>query len=194
LRGAGSWDRAIEASYVARAAGLEVSLKMVVTRTNAALSEIEAVLAAAGAVGGKAGFSPLEETPALGRRDLAPLWPAAEAWREVVDDLIRKKLAGDERVETSIAGLQYLRNWPVHAEIRCSAGVIYARIEPDGRLFGCGNLVRSGVHASLVDTPFADAFRAIGPGGCDSCWCDTRVEMNLVLGGSPSAIRAAVSR
>ncbi len=188
-RGAKAHQRAVTGARAARSAGLSVDLHMVVTRHN--LGEAEAVLELAGSLGGKAGFTIVRDTPAMGRRDLAPLTPKPEEWHRFVDDLIARRKAGDKRIQNSIAGLEYLRNWPVYAPITCSAGVVYARIEPDGSLYGCGNLVRKPTGRTLATESFGEAFKALVPDSCRACWCDTRVEMNLILSGSPSALHAA---
>ena len=191
-RGAGSWNEALEGVRAAREAGIDVALHMVLTARN--LDQVAVVLELAGGFGCKVGFSPLEEVPAMGRRELDDLWPGAAQWQARVDGLLRRKRRGDRRIQNSQAGLRYLRNWPRHAPIRCSAGQVYARIEPDGSLYGCGNLVRRGGAPTLANRPFASAFAALPDMDCRACWCDTRVEMNLILAGSPSAIWSAWSR
>ena len=192
VRGRGSWGRAVAGARAARRAGIPVALHTVVTAAN--LDQTGAVLALADELDGRAGFTPIEDVPAMERRELEALRPDPDGWRALVDDLLARRRAGDRRIQNSPAGLRYLRNWPVHAPIRCSAGRIYARIEPDGTMFGCGNLVLEAGPPSVADTSFADAFAALPSRDCRACWCDTRVEMNLILAGSPSAIRAARAR
>lgn len=130
----------------------------------------------------------------MGRRDLDPLVPTPAQWHAVVDDLLARLDRGERRIQNSSAGLRYLRNWPIYAPIKCSAGLVYARIEPDGSMYGCGNLVRGGNGVSLQEHDFGDAFAAMERETCRSCWCDTRVEMNLILSGVPSSVRAAMAR
>ncbi len=190
-RGEGSWAAAVDGARAAVDAGLPVNLHCVVTRHNH--DAVDAVLDLAGQLGGTAGFAPVQDVPGMERRDVAALKPDPAWWRATVDDLLRRKAAGDRRIQNSAAGLRYLRHWPVYAPITCSAGLIYARIEPDGRLFGCGNLVL-GEGPSLADHGFAEAFAALAQRSCQDCWCDTRVEMNLVLVGDPSALAAAFYR
>jgi MoaA/NifB/PqqE/SkfB family radical SAM enzyme len=192
VRGAGSWDGAVAAARAAVARGIRIALHAVITTRN--LEDVDALLELAGELGCKAGFTVIEEVPAMGRRDLDPLVPEPAQWRRVVDGLIARLQAGDRRIQNSIAGLRYLRHWPTYAPIRCSAGLVYARIEPDGSLFGCGNLVREDGAISLADRPFGEAFAAMERNSCKSCWCDTRVEMNLILSGVPSSLRAAWAR
>lgn len=190
-RGEGSYDGAVEGAEHAVAAGIPVNLHCVVTRHNH--HNVDAVLDLAGRLGGTAGFAPVGDVPAMGQRDVTGLKPAAAWWRDTVDHLLARKAAGDRRIQNSEAGLRYLRNWPVYAPITCSAGVVYARIEPDGQLYGCGNLVL-GSGPRLDRQDFATAFAALPAQGCEDCWCDTRVEMNLVLMADPSALRAAFWR
>ena len=158
------------------------------------LGEVGAMLALAERLNCKAGFTVVEDVPAMGRRDLKPLTPTPAQWRAVVDELLARKAAGERRIQNSVAGLKYLRRWPEYAPIGCSAGLVYARIEPDGRLFGCGNLVSSTPGEDLGERSFGDAWEDLTRDRCEACWCDTRVEMNLILAGVPSALRAAWTR
>ncbi|MDP7113891.1 MAG: radical SAM protein [Myxococcota bacterium] len=192
VRGTGSWRRAVAGARVARRVGIPLSLHMVITAAN--LDQISPVLGLAGELDARVGFTPIEDVPAMGRRDLSDLRPDPARWRALVDELLSRLREGDRRIQNSAAGLRYLRHWPVHAPTRCSAGRVYARIEPDGSLYGCGNLVLEGDAPTVADRPFAAAFAALPRQDCRACWCDTRVEMNLILGGSPSAIRAAWAR
>lgn len=192
LRGAGSWQRAVHGARAARTVGLPVDLHAVITAHNA--GAVGELLDLAGTLDGKVGFSVLERVPAMGHKDLVDLIPSPSQWRRVVDELLQRKRSGDRRILNSSAGLRYLRHWPDHAPIRCSAGKVYARIEPDGRMYGCGNLVSAGEGVDLTRRSFADAFAALPRRACEACWCDTRVEMNLVLAWRPSALRAAWGR
>ncbi|MCP4872111.1 MAG: radical SAM protein [Proteobacteria bacterium] len=192
VRGEGSWDGAVEAARQAAARGIRIALHAVITTAN--LDQIDDLLELAGSLGCKAGFTVVEEVPSMGRRDLDPLVPTPAQWHAVVDDLLARLDRGERRIQNSSAGLRYLRNWPIYAPIKCSAGLVYARIEPDGSMYGCGNLVRGGNGVSLQEHDFGDAFAAMERETCRSCWCDTRVEMNLILSGVPSSVRAAMAR
>lgn len=190
-RGAGSWAGAVDGARAAVQVGLPVNLHCVITRHNT--GSVQSVLDLAGELGGTAGFAPVQDVPAFERREVSALKPDVAAWRATVDDLLARKQSGDRRIQNSTAGLRYLRHWPVYAPIRCSAGVVYARIEPDGQLYGCGNLVW-GAGPDLGQVGFAEAFAALPRQSCEDCWCDTRVEMNLVLMGDPSALASAFFR
>ncbi len=192
LRGSGSWQAAVDGARAARDVGLPVQLHTVITARNT--GAVGEVLELAGALGGKVGFSVLEQVPALENRDLSSLMPTRDQWRAVVDELLERKRAGDRRIQNSAVGLRYLRHWPRYRPIRCSAGLVYARLEPDGRLYGCGNLIADGDGRDLTSMTFSEAFEALPLRACRACWCDTRVEMNLVVAGSPSALAAAWSR
>ena len=191
-RGEGSWDKAIEGARALLGAGVDVALHAVVTGRSA--DDGPELLDVARRLGIKVGFSVVEPVPAMGRRDLDPWTPSPERWRAFVDDLIARREAGEDTIQNSTAGLRYLRNWPEYAPIKCSAGVVYARIEPDGRMYGCGNLVREGASEDLAALPFGKAFDRLVAGTCEACWCDTRVEMNLLLAGNPSALAAGWAR
>jgi len=191
-RGDGSWRVAVEGAQAARSAGITVSLHAVITALN--IGAVGDLLDLAGELDCRVGFTIVEETPAMRRRDLRSLFPTPQQWRGVVDDLLARKRAGERRIQNSVAGLQYLRHWPEYRPIRCSAGLVYARIETDGRLYGCGNLVVDGGGPSLDGRTFSEVFDRLARRECRACWCDTRVEMNLILERSPSALRAAWKR
>jgi len=192
LRGEGSFREVLAGAQAARAHGLPVALHAVLGRAN--LDQTGALLRVAENLDASIGFTPLEQVPAPAGMDLQPMLPTPKRWRETVDDLIRKKRAGQYRIQNSVAGLRYLRNWPTWQPIRCCAGLVYVRIQPDGSIYGCGNLTGEDLAPSLADTNFTQAFDAVPPGSCRACWCDTRVELNLLLSGSPSALAAAAKR
>ena len=85
-----------------------------------------------------------------------------------------------------------LRNWPRYRLAQgCCAGRIFARIEPDGSLYGCG------AHIGVVPPQptsggFQAAFDRLVARDCRSCWCDSEIEMNLLYGLDPSALLHAV--
>ncbi len=195
IRGRGAWDEAVTGAREAGKAGLDVGLHAVLVHREEARQHernIEAVLEVARELNAKAGFAPVEDVPGMGR-DLAALLPQRRAWQAAVDHLISLKRAGERCIQNSLAGLRYLHNWPDYQPIACSAARVYARIEPDGTLFGCGNLVR-GEGISIQDRSFREAWDQLPLDRCYACWCDTRVEMNLLLACNPSAMRAAWSR
>jgi MoaA/NifB/PqqE/SkfB family radical SAM enzyme len=192
LRGAGSFRDAVRGAEAARTWGIPLALHAVLGRQN--LDQVETILGLARRLKAKVGFTPLEHVPTPADLDLKVMLPTPERWRAVVDDLIRRKRAGETLIQNSTAGLRYLRAWPQWRPIRCSAGLIYVRIQPDGALFGCGNLTGNPGAPSLASVSFGEAFAAMPGGTCQACWCDTRVEMNLALSGSPSALAAALRR
>lgn len=192
LRGEGSWDRVMAGARAAREAGIPLSFHCVLSASN--VDQVVPTLRLAGAFGARVGFAPLERVPGQGRGQLGEMFPTRRQWAGTVRQLLRYKRNGDRRIQNSVAGLTYLERWPDWKPIRCSAGLIYARLEPDGALHGCGNLVLEPGAPSLAQMSFSEAFASLASRTCRACWCDTRVEMNLVLSGVPSAIIAAMVR
>jgi len=192
LRGEGSWEQASDAASVARKAGLPVSFHTVLSNQN--LGQVSEILRTGERHDAIVGFGALERVPAMGDAAYTDLLPSVASWREAIEGLIARKRGGDRRIQNSVAGLRYLWHWPHYHPIRCSAGLVYARIEADGRVFACGNLVTQPGAPSLTELSFSDAFATLPMASCTECWCDTRIELNLVFSGSPSAIRAAFVR
>lgn len=191
LRGGGSYNRVVKGVRAAVAAGVPTSLHATLTRTN--VGRVDELLDEASGLGVRISFAPLRSVP-LGHGGDADLYPGREEMRAAVDLLIRRKLAGRTAVLNSLPCLRHLRRWPEPTPIRCAAGTIYARLEPDGTLFACGDEVLSGRGVSVLEGGFAAAFRSLGTSGCDECWCDTRVEMNKVWALDPVAVVEAVMR
>ena len=194
IRGEGTWKLAVEGARAASGAGVPVSLHTVVTSRTANPADADAVLDVAREVGCQAGFTVLRVGPGMSRPGVEGLFPSVPGWRRTVDHLHALQAAGDRHVQNSTPGLLHLRSWPDDVPIRCCAGIVYARVESDGRLYACGDLVRESGGIDLQHRTFKEAFELLEPGSCQACWCDTRVEMNLLLAGSPRALWKAMAR
>lgn len=184
LRGPDAYQRAVDGIRTARAAGVPLSIHATLTRLN--VGQVDAILDEAERLGVGVSVAPLRSAP-LGPDGDESLFPAAADLRRAMDTLIARRRRGDWRVHNSRPCLQHLRHWPTDRRLRCSAGRLYARLEADGRLYACGEEVGSTTHQPAAKIGFAQAFRQLRPSGCDQCWCDTRVEMNLIYGLHPAA-------
>lgn len=191
LRGQGSHARAVRAVERARAVGMPVSLHATLTSTS--VGRVEETLDEARSLGVRVGFAPLRPVP-LGDRPQADLFADSVHMKEAMGLLVRRKLAGDLTVLNSLPCLRHLAHWDQPTPTTCSAGRIYARLEHDGTVFACGDLVTGGDGISALEKGFQEAFDALPEAGCDRCWCDTRVEMNLLWAGHPVAAMEAALR
>lgn len=184
LRGPGAYRRAVDGIRSARAAGVPVSIHATLTRIN--VGQVDAIVDEAKRLGVGLSVAPLRSVP-LGPQGDPALFPAAADLHRAMDALIGRKRRGDRTVQNSSPCLRHLQHWPAPRRLRCAAGRIYVRLEPDGRLFACGEEVTSPAHQPAAKLGFAQAFRQLRPSGCDECWCDNRVETNLIYGLHPTA-------
>jgi MoaA/NifB/PqqE/SkfB family radical SAM enzyme len=191
LRGSGTHERVVAGIVAARSAGVPVMLHATVTAVN--VDRVDEILAEARRLGVRVGFSPVREVP-LGPGGDRSLLPRPGQMRRAVDRLIRRKALGSRAIINSFSCLEHLSSWPSPTPMRCTAGRIYARLEHDGRLFGCGDDVLGEGWASAVDLGFSEAFGSLRSCGCDECWCDTRIEMNLLFDLDAIAALEAFSR
>jgi len=190
LRGRDAHAKAVRGIEAALGAGLPLVLRSTLSSLN--VDRVDEILAEARTLGARVSFAPLRSVP-LGGGDPA-LLPEESLFRVAVERLIQQKRRGDRTVLNSMACLEHYRRWPEPAVLRCSAGRIYARVEPDGWMYACGDEVTSARRESALDLGFEEAFRRIEPSGCDACWCDSRVEMNLLHDLNVHAIREALHR
>ena len=122
-----------------------------------------------------------------------PVTADGEAYRKAIDQIIEKKHGPDARlIGNSVAGLRHLRRWPEPTAIACHGMAVSCRIEPDGRVYHCGRMIRHMEGPSAVELGFMEAFKRLPKPACDFCWCTHRVETNLILGLKPSAVYEAV--
>jgi len=190
VRGPGSHARAIRGIEAARSVGLAVTLHATLSSAN--VHRIDEIVAEARRLELRVNMAPVTPTPLGGRGDHH--YPAPASFRRAMRYLLDLQRAGDSTVLSSRPCLEHLSGWPEPRTIPCAAGRIYARIEPDGRLYTCGDRLGQEEGISCLEGGLAEAFRRLPPAACDRCWCDTRVEMNLVYGLTPRALRAARDR
>jgi MoaA/NifB/PqqE/SkfB family radical SAM enzyme len=190
LRGEGAHGRAVRGIEAALSAGVPTTLHATLTGLN--VNRVEDIVAEARRLGARISLAPLRPVPlGSGSRSLIP---GREDFRGAVERLEALVRGGDRTVLNSRACLAHLARWPDPTPIACTAGRIYARLEADGSLYACGDEVVGGSHQPAATMGFGEAFRALEPSSCTECWCDTRIEMNLVYALDPRAVLEAASR
>jgi MoaA/NifB/PqqE/SkfB family radical SAM enzyme len=186
VRGAGAFDRALEAVQLCRQRGTGVSLACVLSSENLG-SVVECIEIA------RENACTIQFQPATAWLDSStranPLAPAPEAYRETIRQIIALKKSGAP-IRNSVPGLQHLLNWPAPARIWCSAARLTLSIEPDGALLACHQAqVGSFLAGKEPGGEIADQYRqARAPKNCRQCWCAPMVELALVFSLRPGAI------
>ena len=171
-----------EGIKAARKRGISVAIHTVLTKHN--LEEVDALLDFARRCDVDVSFTPVELQPPY-EKIARKFMPEPDALRAVVRKLMAHKAGGSARIRNSMATLRYLLNWPSPNNVTCCAGIMYCRIEPDGFLYPCGNLISRPQGLSCDVMGFGQAFRKLEPQRCYNCWCDTRIEMNFIYALNP---------
>lgn len=190
VRGEGSFQRAVDAIVAARARGINVSLTCTISSLNS--DRLDEVIDFANEHKVWVMFQPATLWLEAVNAEKNPIAPEPDALRSALDHLITRKRAGAP-IANSVVGLRHLRKWPVASRLGrvCTAGLLTATIEPDGRYVACGFDGRE-FHADLPapDAPFTQRYHAATPPAtcCNECWCAPLVELNLVLNLNPAAI------
>ncbi len=188
----GSYARAVRVLEGARARGLATATITVLSAAN--LHVVEPVLALAERHGFYAYFQPAYADcfghdrgldPALGARVLAD-----------VASQLRAAAAVGRPVGASPGFLDRLARGPAFGACdRCRAGSYFGTVMPDGTLVPCHLTSRDHVYPNGRQSGFGAAFRALprpapGPG----CAISPYQETDLIFGGDPRAISAALAR
>ncbi len=185
IRGRGSFSEVMEAAGAAKKNNVRLAFATVLTRHN--LGAVEFLLETAKRFGTNVIFQPATQL-ILGGKDPNPVVPPCRDYRRVVEFLIEEKKRRDSVIANSVAGLKHLYNWPTPKYIRCASGIISCRIEPNGDVLYCSREEHTFEVSNCVRDGFLNAFYNLKPIRCGNCWCASRVELNLAMGGNVSAI------
>ena len=175
LRAKGSYKKTIEAIEIAQKNNINVFLTTVVSKQN--LNRLEYILDVAKKYNIFVGFQPVSYRH--NQQKIEKFRPLIKSYREKIDWIINLKKNGNKHIGNSISGLKHLRNWPKPKKIKCAAGIIRCRIEPNGDLYPCGVLVGGMNPQNCADIGFKKAFNKLKKVNCKACWCFNNVELNL---------------
>ena len=175
LRAKGSYKKVIGAIKTAKNNNINVSLTTVVSKLN--LGHLEDILKIAEKYDILVYFQPVSMIYSY--NELKELKCPSDKYKKLIDDLITLKKSGNEYIGNSVPGLRHLRNWPKPKKIKCAAGIIRCRIEPNGDIYPCGRLVGEINPQNCVDLGFKKAFNKLKKINCKRCWCFNNVELNL---------------
>ena len=193
-RGKGTFDLALGGIEAAAGAGITTWICCVLTRED--IETVDYVIEVAKRMGVECGFQPVAEyagSPA----DLTGLMPEASGVRKVLKRLIRYKQEGAPIYE-SLPYLEHLyRFWPETGtkNLRCYAGRLFCAIDPEGYLFPCQPAVPAGRQGgdvrgapNFLKVGLLEAFGRLKTPDCQSCFCDSFIESNLLFRLRPTAL------
>jgi len=182
----GSHRSTLEAIRLAKMNDIAVRLHAVLTKNN--IKSAGYILDFAREQGVTVNFAVVEFDPFSDKENILSLLPEEQAFKSTILSLIAEKKKGNKHIGNSLAGLKYFYNWPHYKKIPCCAGKIYCRIESNGDVFPCANLVNRDKPYNCIKHGFRDAFMSLSQSSCQACWCDTRIEMNYIYSFSWEAI------
>jgi MoaA/NifB/PqqE/SkfB family radical SAM enzyme len=173
-RGEGSFEGAMEGVRLAVRAGCSVAIRMTLAEHNVA--HYPAVIAIAEELGIRALFQPAIGNIMNGADPPAAHSAAVDAYRAAIDDLMRRKRAG-EPIGNEMLCLDHLRNWPEPKPVPfCSGGRVEVAIGPDGGMFPCGRTGRNDPAPNVFEVGVKRAFEHVmRPTDCANCWCTLTV-------------------
>lgn len=185
IRGGKCAQYVFDALDVCKENGISATLLAVLSTKN--LDQVPYLLQVARQYGITVAFQPATGHALKSDRD-NPIVPEKSDYKKVIDEIIAAKKGAYKRyIGNSLAGLGHLRNWPEPTSMKCSGLMVSCRIEPDGRVYHCGRMIRCIKGFSAVELGFAESFNRLLDEECDFCWCAHRVETNLILDLSLSA-------
>lgn len=174
----GTYQYVVRAVEAAKERNMRLNLHTVLTVHN--IDRIDSILAFAKVFNIATNFAVIEAAPLSKKERIKTLFPPREKFRKAIRFLISEKRKGNKNIGNTLSGLTHLYGWPEQKKISCCAGKIYSRIESNGDLYPCGNLILGNNPPNCVAMGFKNAFERLRTENCKECWCDTRVEMNNI--------------
>ncbi len=180
MRGRGSFKKALAGIALAREMGKTVELTCVLHRGN--LDSIEALLQLAEQLQTSVVFQPVRASLMDAGKGSHADWEADEsALQEAFRRLLSLK-ADTPTIANRRASLQHFLNFPNPTRVPCAAGWLSCTIDPEGKLYHCGQVSRKRAQADLTEQDPEEAFPAMNRFACKQCWCARVVELNFAWG------------
>jgi MoaA/NifB/PqqE/SkfB family radical SAM enzyme len=183
MRGAGSFEKAIEGAVLARRHGIPTELRCVLGKHN--IDAIDELIDFVEQLdnGMTVMFQPLRNSLFLGNdRDGSAFMLDNYGIGRALKKLEERKTVS-KRVANKWGSLVHFRGFPNDTAIPCAAGWVKATLDPEGYLFHCAMVSRRNKKINVIDRGAARAFCEIARRGCAQCWCARSVEGNLAWGG-----------
>lgn len=188
IRGhAGVYDKVLEALDACLAAGVKTTINTVLSQFN--LATYTHVLEIAERFNVGVFFQPATQT-LLGSSEFNSIAPPVREYRAVIEDLIKRKKAGNKYILNTIAGLRHVSYWPRPRKIACQVKYLHCYIEPDAKIFMCDRHPSYKKFLISARDDVKSAFANLDLQSCESCWCTSMVDCNLAFNFRPEAVWA----
>ena len=173
----GSFEDTIRGIRLCRSENIPVALMCTISGLNLDLLEETAEIARANEV--PIAFHPCGSTLLRGAGE-NPSQLTEEQTKSAMERLIALKRT-NPYVANSYFGLRLSAREGFAHTVPCLAGRLFCRLEPDGRIKGCGWDRWSSDEINLRTMSIPEALRRIPEMQCDVCYCASRFELNVAV-------------
>lgn len=187
IRGNGSFDNVMRAVAIARKKNIPI-IELTTVLSNKNISYIDTLLRLAQGLNIRINFQ--IATHFMHGSDEKNHLAASEPEIKKAVSILLKARSFNKFIGNSTPGLRYLLGYPKYRAMRCSQGIIVARIGTDGILYRCDSCLdtRNQKTRSILEVGFSEAWAELKPYICSSgCGCVKAVELNHILSGNISA-------
>jgi MoaA/NifB/PqqE/SkfB family radical SAM enzyme len=137
------------------------------------------VVSVAERFGARIKFQPVNQSVA-GAKDIDTLKLGPDEMRSVSSRLLDLRRRSP-LVANSRAGLRYMATLPAGSRIPCYAGRLFAYLMPNGDLYPCNRRDEMAAPESCAQMPAATALGRLQRISCETCWCTSDAELNLLM-------------
>jgi len=190
-RGKDTWEKAMKAVEVGKAAGIEMQVATVLTKNS--IGSIDYMLDLTEKYGLIVGFSTLINQTVDGvASPVADLTPSDAEYKEALKKVIQKKKEG-ARILFSDKTYKFALDWPYDygtdkvskdpgiAFPKCHAGEFFCIIDTNGKVYPCAQWVGGRPALSAFEVGFKKAFEAAQNHGCKACHVACTTEYNYLF-------------
>lgn len=186
----GSYQQVVKAIEIVKSYNIPIKLQTVLTKYN--IDYINAILEFAKKFNVVISFQPVRFLPYIRKEDIEFLLPSIEKYKSAISNLIAERRKGNKYIGMSLRSLNYLNNLMGRSnkKIHCCAGILYCRIETNGDLYPCSNLIFNYKTVNCVKEGFKNAFLKMKPRTdyCNSFCCSNRLDLNSIYSFDLEAI------
>jgi MoaA/NifB/PqqE/SkfB family radical SAM enzyme len=171
IRGAGVFDKVIEAIELCKSKGVKVIITSVISRYNTSCVPFLLDLAEKYNVGIQ--FHPVDQIYSTNSsKDIRLLFsPIESEFKKAITYIIGKKKGGSKSIHNSVSALRHIYHWPHPRKVKCLLEMIHCHVEPDGKIFICSEFPGYQQYLVKICRSYKEAFYNLGlPYKCKECW------------------------